>query len=358
MADLQKTPIHSTKIPLDKPRNPTNSPSVSRTNEIRLSPGKELHLADADLWLDARYPKPHAFVSHAHADHVARHQHILCSPVTAHLLQARYGMARERLQIIEFHQPIAWKQFVLTLLPAGHIAGSSMLHVHDPHHDTSLLYTGDYKLRTSRSTETAAWQKADTLVMESTFGLPKYVLPPSEEIEQQILDFINQALADQATPILLGYSLGKAQEIAAILDAHQRPYVNSTAVAKMTEACREAGVSLSPPELADREIPQGYALIAEPQFLRSKKINHIAQPRSAIMTGWALQPSARFRYGTHAAIPLSDHADFPDLLRTAELVEPKKIITIHGYTRELASSLRAQKYQAWSHYGNDQLELW
>jgi DNA ligase-1 len=199
---------------------------------------------------------------------------------------------------------------------------------------------------------------ADTLIMESTFGLPRYVLPPADAIETQILQFIDQAIADHAVPILLGYSLGKAQEIAAILDTQERPYINSTAVAKMTEACRAAGLTLRAPEPWAGDIPQGHALIAEPQFLRSKKFATIPKARTAIMTGWALNPSAKFRYGTDAAIPLSDHADFPDLLRTAEIVQPKKIITIHGHTRELATALRSKTYNAWSHYGNDQLELW
>jgi DNA ligase-1 len=347
-----------TRIIFDNANNPSNSLCVSSPQDIQLSPVKELHLTDADLWLDARMPKPHCFVSHAHADHVARHQQILCSPITAHLLQARYGITRDRLLIIDFHHPLPWKHFLLTLLPAGHIAGSSMLHVVDLHHGTSLLYTGDYKLRPSRSIETAAWMPADTLIMESTFGLPRFVLPAAADIEQQICDFIDQALADGETPVLLGYSLGKAQEIAAILDASQRPYQNTTAVTRMTEACREAGLNLSAPEPWMKEIPKGYTLIAEPQFLRSKKFSTIDRPRTAIMTGWALQSSAKFRYGTDAAIPLSDHADFPDLLRTTDIVKPKKIITIHGYTRELATTLRSKNHNAWSHYGNDQLELW
>lgn len=330
---------------------------MSDLPEIRLSPGTGLHLSDLDLWLDARRPKPRAFISHAHADHVSRHQSILCSPVTAHLLQVRYRIAQDRLDVLDFHQPRRYGNFLITLLPAGHIAGSAMLHAMDESTGASLLYTGDYKLRPSRSAETATWKTAETLIMESTFGLPRYVLPDPTTIETQVCDFVRASIADGHTPVLLGYSLGKAQEIAAILHAHNLPALSTSSVAKMTEACRSAGISLPPAEIWKSDIPRGYALIAAPQILRHTDMARIAKPRSAMMTGWALNPSSRYRYGCDTVIPLSDHADFPDLLRTAEIVQPKKIITVHGSTRELAASLRAKNFNAWSHYGDDQLEF-
>lgn len=325
--------------------------------EIRLSPGHGLHLCDIDLWLDCRRPQPRSFISHAHADHVARHGSILCSPVTAHLLQKRYGISRDRMCIQEFHECKEIDAHRFTLLPAGHIAGSAMLHVQ--HRDTgaSLLYTGDYKLRASLSIESAILLKADTLIMESTFGLPRYVLPSAAAIEEQLCDFVGTTIADGGTPVLLGYSLGKAQEIAAILHAHDLPFFQTPAIARMTDACREMGMKLPAPELWRGEMPPGHTLIAAPQFRRHPDYARLTRPRSAIMTGWALNAGARFRYGCDAAIPLSDHADFPDLLRTAEFVQARRIITVHGSTRELAASLRSMRFNAWSHHGGDQLEL-
>jgi DNA ligase-1 len=324
---------------------------------MHLSTGKGLHLSDPDLWLDPRRPQAFAFISHAHADHVARHEAILCSPVTAHLLLVRYRISRDRMIVQELHEPRRWENFCCTLLPAGHIAGSAMLHIVDENTGASLLYTGDYKLRPSRSVETATWMKAQTLIMESTFGLPLYVLPPAPVIEAQLCDFVRETIADGSTPVLLGYSLGKAQEIAAILDAHQLPYLNAPSVAKMTEACRAAGLALSAAETWQTDIPPGYALIAAPQILRHSDYARIPRARSAMMTGWALHSSSRYRYGCDSVIPLSDHADYPDLLRTAEIVDPQKILTVHGSTRELAASLRARNFNAWSHYGDDQLEF-
>ena len=49
--------------------------------------------------------------------------------------------------------------------------------------------------------------------METTYGLPRYRLPPTEEVIAQIVAFCRETLEDGAVPVLLGYSLGKAQEI-------------------------------------------------------------------------------------------------------------------------------------------------
>jgi Cft2 family RNA processing exonuclease len=49
-----------------------------------------------------------------------------------------------------------------------------------------------------------------------------------------------------------------------------------------------------------------------------------------MLTGWAVDPSARYRYGVHEMIALSDHADFPELVEYVERARPKVVYTLHG----------------------------
>jgi DNA ligase-1 len=79
--------------------------------------------------------------------------------------------------------------------------------------------------------------------------------------------------------------------------------------------------------------------------------------RVAMLSGWALTPGASYRYRVDEAIPLSDHADHPGLLECVQRVRPKKILTVHGSTREFAAELRQRGHDAWSAMGNDQLDL-
>jgi Cft2 family RNA processing exonuclease len=50
-----------------------------------------------------------------------------------------------------------------------------------------------------------------------------------------------------------------------------------------------------------------------------------------MMSGWALLKGAHFRYGVEHVLPLSDHADFDELIELIDRVRPKKILTVHGF---------------------------
>jgi DNA ligase-1 len=331
-----------------------------------------LHLPELDLWLDPWDAKPWAFVSHAHADHFARHQSALCSTVTASLIRSRYSLAEARLDPVPFSAAIERNGHRLRLLPAGHIAGSAMLHVTRISDGATLLYTGDFKVRKSRTAEPVVFQQADLLILETTFGLPHYAFPPPLEVESAVLRFVHDAFADGEVPVLLGYSLGKAQEALALLHEHGIPVLLHPSVAEMTRACREAGVRGLPEPLILGEpaasssstihhppfaIPPGHAVIAPPNAVRSKLLRAIPKRRVAMLSGWALTPGASYRYRVDEAIPLSDHADHPGLLECVQRVRPKKILTVHGSTREFAAELRQRGHDAWSAMGNDQLDL-
>ncbi|MFD0895977.1 ATP-dependent DNA ligase [Luteolibacter ambystomatis] len=323
--------------------------------EVRFNRG--LYLPEADLWLDPWDAKPRAFVSHAHADHFARHESSLCSETTAVLLRRRYGVQEGRLEPLPFHVPLVREGFRFRLLPAGHIAGSAMLHVTRTRDNATLLYTGDFKTRRGRTAEPVCFQNADTLIIETTFGLPQFSFPPALEIESAILRFVHDAFTDGETPVLFGYSLGKAQEALALLHEHEIPVLLHPTVAEMTVACREAGVDLPEPILFEGFAEPGHVIIAPPNAIRSRALRGLKSKRTAMLTGWALQPGAKYRYRVDEVFPLSDHADHPGLLECVQRVRPRRILTVHGYAHEFAAELRGKRFDAWCAMGGDQLEL-
>jgi DNA ligase-1 len=76
-----------------------------------------------------------------------------------------------------------------------------------------------------------------------------------------------------------------------------------------------------------------------------------------MISGWAVEPGAVHRYQCDAAFPLSDHADYPDLLRFVEAVQPKRVLTLHGFAREFATTLRERGIEAWAVGEDNQLEF-
>ena len=74
------------------------------------------------------------------------------------------------------------------------------------------------------------------------------------------------------------------------------------------------------------------------------------------MTGWALVKGATYRYGVDHALPLSDHADFDELLELVDIVRPKKVYTHHG-DPEFAELLKSRGIDACLARPDPQLSL-
>ncbi len=319
---------------------------------------KGLWLPEADLWLDPRESRERAFVSHAHSDHFAPHLWTLCSRVTRRLIGSRYGnQSQRKLHTPDWDEPYEERGHLFRLLPAGHIFGSAMLHVTRLRDGASLLYTGDFKLRQGLTSERTQLRPADTLVMETTFGLPKYRFPPSGQVIATILAFAQETLEGGGIPVLLGYSLGKAQEILAALGETELPVMlhpSVTRLARVYDELRGTPIRWKP---FHAENAQGHVLIFPPSAGRSVALRKLKGVRTAMLSGWALDPGARFRYQVDKAFPLSDHADYGELLKCVEEVQPRWVYTVHGYASEFARDLRMRGWDAWSLVGENQLEL-
>jgi Cft2 family RNA processing exonuclease len=321
--------------------------------DVRFQAG--VHLPQIGWWLDAHKSQHRSFVSHAHSDHIAAHKEIVATRATASLMRLRLSGKRQET-ILDYGQP--WTADFgceFKLFPAGHIFGSAMLHATTEH--GSLLYTGDFKLRPSLAAEPCATPRADVLIMETTFGLPRYVFPSQDEIERGVVEFCQQALADAVTPVLFGYSLGKTQELLQIVGRAGLPVMLHAHGHRLTKRYEELGMKLPPYQLLDLKDHVGHVVICPPMSGQSEPISWIHPKRTAIATGWALDKGAIYRHGCDAAFPVSDHADFPDLLAFVEKVQPKIVYTLHGFAKEFASTLRARGIEAWAIGQQNQLDL-
>jgi DNA ligase 1 len=320
--------------------------------EVRYERG--VYLPQQDFWLDPWDAKPFAFVSHAHNDHIAPHREVIVSEPTARLMRVRLPGSR-----IEHPLPFGEKRSIrcidVMLIPAGHIFGSAQCLVFAG--EQTLLYTGDFKLRPGRSGEQAEWRHADTLVMETTFGVPRYRFPPAKEVIDQMVAFCGETIEAGEVPVLLGYSLGKAQEILCALEGAGLTPMLHGAVYQMTRIYEQLGQSFCKYVRYNRNDVAGKVLICPPSANRTPMLEKIPRKRVAIISGWAIDPQAVYRYQVDAAFALSDHADYDDLLRYVELVQPRRVLTLHGFAAAFASDLRARGLEAWALSEQNQMEL-
>ncbi len=295
-----------------------------------------LFLIRAQLGIDVCRRLPRGFISHAHADHVGTHELALCTPETARLYRHRRGMHRRVLEL-PYRKPVEFGGMRLTTYPAGHCLGSAMLLAVELAGDRrSLLYTGDFKLGPSATAQEAELPEADILVMESTFGRPRYRLPPRESVISDLVELVRATLAEGLTPILHLYPLGKGQEVTRLLTLAGICVLQHPTTYAISQIYQECGVDLgevacySRARLRSGRVPPNHALVTLPQGMRGYRLPGIERPVSISVTGWAIDESTKVRQGVDHALPLSDHADFDQLLETAQRVGAKEIYCTHG----------------------------
>jgi putative mRNA 3-end processing factor len=235
------------------------------------------------------------------------------------------------------------------------VLGSAQLRV--TRKGVSLGYSGDLCMEPTLTAERAEVMACDVLVLESTFGLARYVFPPKREVLAAVRRFVDGALADGATPVLFGYALGKAQEILKYLGEAGYPCRAHPVVHAVNRVYEAQGVALPNVALLPPEGPRrGEVVVAPPHLARTSAVLRIERRRTAMLTGWAIDGRRGFR-GVDAAFPLSDHADFPGLLRYAKASGASRVLTVHGYARELAAALRREGVRAEPLVEREQLEL-
>lgn len=121
----------------------------------------------------------------------------------------------------------------LTLTPSCHILGSSMMHLHIGNGDHNIVYTGEMRFQESFlfSRPTFNFPRAETLIIESTYGNKDDIFPDYELAVQRFVNSMNTTLSNRGMVLVPVPHIGLAQEILLIIDRYMA--LGKTAKAKM-----------------------------------------------------------------------------------------------------------------------------
>jgi putative mRNA 3-end processing factor len=320
----------------------------------------EFRAAGTDWFLDARMPRAAAIVSHAHSDHLGRHRRVVATAVTCDLLSHRLGGdegaegelegGSTKLVPLRYGEVFREGGVAIELFPAGHVLGSAMARVTTE--GGRLLYTGDFRWKGDAATVPACElpvDGAEVVLMECTYGLPRYRFPERRAMVEDLCDRVAAAQAEGKQPICLCYSLGKAQEIGRILCDHGFAVSMHGAAHAITRIYEQHGVRVGEVRPYEAGNIEGTVLIAPPHIRNSRMITNIKNAEIIVMTGWGLDPSAKYRYQAHHAIAISDHADFDELNAFVDAMRErgaKKFLLTHGAVKEFGRHLRGRGVDA------------
>jgi putative mRNA 3-end processing factor len=306
-----------------------------------------LYCPAGDFFIDPWNPVPTAIITHAHSDHARfGSDHYIANTHSEAILRARLGNIRLESQPYreKFRVGSAW----VSLHPAGHILGASQVRVEVDGY--VAVVTGDYKRQPDATCEPFEVVECDLLVTESTFGLPVFRWPDMHASMEAIHRWWRRNQAAGKTSVLAAYALGKSQRLLANLDPSIGPIVVHGAIQGPNEIYRKEGVTL-PETWSIHDLPKEKPIsdclvLTVPSSLGTPWLKRFGDVSLAMASGWMAIRGTRRRRGVDRGFVVSDHVDWPDLLRTVEESKAKTIWVTHGFSHVVARYLSELGYDA------------
>ncbi len=309
-----------------------------------------LYIQPADTYLDPVKPVERAIISHGHADHARPgNREVIATSETLEIMRVRYGKAAGQSLLARDPQE-SWETggVTFTLVPAGHVLGSAQVVME--YGGRRVIYSGDYKRSIDPTCAPFEVVRGDVFITEATFGLPVFKHPdPIREIKK----LLHSMELFPERPHLIGvYALGKAQRLIRLLrDAgYKNPIYLHGALVKLCELYQNLGVDLGdcPPVTGTEKgnLPQGALVLAPPSAAREQWSRRFTDPVLGFASGWMTVRQRARQMGAELPLVLSDHADWPDLLRTIEETGAETVWVTHGQEDALVHECRRRGKQA------------
>jgi putative mRNA 3-end processing factor len=293
---------------------------------------KGLYCRPGDFYIDPWRPVDKAVITHAHSDHARfGSKSYLCHHFTKPLLRLRLG--DNAYQSVEWNEPVFMNGVKVSLHPAGHIIGSSQVRIE--HQGEVWVVSGDYKTENDGISGSLEVVPCHTFITESTFGLPIYHWKKQEDIYKEIQDWVVTNKNEGKVPVLMAYSLGKAQRLLPCLAETGLPIFLHGATYNVHMALVNAGWDLPSVQRVDPSAPKetfkGGVVIAPGSADGSPWMKRFSPSVVGICSGWMQVRGNTRRRNADGGFALSDHADWKGLLQTIKDTGASKVFVTHGF---------------------------
>jgi len=314
------------------------------------SSADEIHCPAGGFHVDPCRPVALAVITHAHADHVRGGcGRYLCSVPGVELLRQRLGPSADILPL-PYRRRLPLGAVELSLHPAGHILGSAQVRIEG--RGEVWVASGDYKRDPDPTCAPFEVVPCDVFITEATFARPAFRWPPPAEVFAEMLEWWRDNRRRGLVSLVACYSLGKAERILAELGGlgAEQIWIHG-ALARPVEAYRRAGIELPatpivrPAGRRPRRLG-GELILAPPAARGGAWMERVAPDLTGFASGWMSLPDVGRRHRGGRGFILSDHADWPGVLRTVDETGARRVLVAHGDAAELVRCLRQRGLEA------------
>ncbi len=128
----------------------------------------------------------------------------------------------KKVKRVSFREDFKVAEFTTRFLEAGHIPGGASVTLEND--GQRLMYTGDINANDTSLIRGAEldFGELDAVITESTYALTDH--PKREAVEAEFIQFAREVVERGGTLLVPAFSVGRAQEIACVLRAHEFPH--------------------------------------------------------------------------------------------------------------------------------------
>lgn len=308
-----------------------------------------VYVAPGGFYVDPVRPVDRAVVTHGHSDHARPgNGHVLATAGTLAIMRQRLGAAAGgSFQALGYGERLRIGDVDVRLVPAGHVLGSAQVVLE--HGGSRVVISGDYKRGPDRTCTPFEPVACDVFVTEATFGLPVFRHPPARTEIAKLLHSLS--VFPERSHVVGVYALGKCQRVLTLLrDAGwDGPVYVHGALQPLCELYEQQGVPLGPlrpATAAAKEELKGAIVLAPPAALADRWARRLADPVSALASGWMRVRQRARQRGVELPLVISDHADWDELVHTIDEVAAPELWVTHGREEALVHHARSRGIRA------------
>lgn len=303
---------------------------------------KGLYCSLGDFYIDPWGKVDKAVITHGHGDHARWGMGEYISVQEAfHILKKRLG-EEAKITTYSYGEVFRMGEVDVSFHPAGHILGSSQVRIQ--YQDEVWVFTGDFKRDEDLTCAPFEVVPCDVFISEATFSLPVYQWRKFSDEVQEIYDWWMKNKEEKNNSVVCCYALGKAQRIiAGLRQLTDEPIWVHGTIDELNHCYEKSGLSwpnVFKVPLESKEKFSGAMILCPPSALGSSWARRLSPKKVGFASGWMRLRGNRRRKGYERGFVISDHADWPSLIRTVQETGCKKVYFTHGQTDSIVRYLK------------------
>ena len=315
-------------------------------------------LAGTHITCDATgFPSDLIFLSHARAlaprgpavlfGARAGRRQIVTTEQTLRLLGDAGERLRTRTLPAAFGRPFNLGDHRIEAVPTGYLPGSAGLLCEDD--GRHLFYMGAFCPEALvTGVQAGEVRRADAVCVDAMCGDPRLVFPPRTDALAKVRGFVQTALADGQTPVLLASPFGALPAVVADLAQAGIAMRAHPRIAAVLTRLRAVCETLPAPARFAGRIAQGEVLLWPPEAREASNLVALEHLRLALVSGTAANPAVLERLRVQAGFALTNLPGSTEILTAVEATGAKEVALFNDGAEPLAALLRERGLDAYA----------